>query len=74
MARRGPQCAAVLAAEFRHQQPWKKCCEQTAAHWVDGVPLCGTHFNAAFRGKIAVVVQIEADEADMIGDDNARKD
>lgn len=67
MGRRGPRCAAVLAVEYRSQQPWKKCCEQTAAHNIDGVPLCGTHFNAAFRGKIAVVVEIEAEDADIIG-------
>lgn len=73
MARRGPRCAAMLAAEFRHQQPWKKCCEQTAAHWLDGVPLCGTHFNAVFRGKIAVVIEIEADESDKIGAKDAGK-
>lgn len=51
------RCQAVNAVQMRHQQPWKKCCEHGASHFPRGVALCGSHFNAATRGPLAVVVQ-----------------
>lgn len=53
------RCQAINAQQFRHQQPWKKCCEQIASHEVRGVHLCGAHFNAAARGPLAVVTRFE---------------
>lgn len=39
------RCAAILVTQFRHKQPWVKCCENSAVMKFDGVPLCGTHIN-----------------------------
>jgi hypothetical protein len=53
------RCQAINAVQMRHQQPWKKCCEQGASHFVRGVHLCGSHFNAAVRGDLKIVVNFE---------------
>lgn len=53
------RCQAVNAQQMRHQQPWRKCCEQSASHEVRGVHLCGSHFNAAARGPIAVFTTLD---------------
>jgi hypothetical protein len=63
-----PRCQALTGAIWRHQQNWIKRCENTAAHLVDGVGLCGTHFNAGFRGPLEIVGELrKLDEPDMTG-------
>jgi hypothetical protein len=39
------RCAAILATQYRFQQPWVKQCEQQATMLGNGIPLCGTHIN-----------------------------
>lgn len=56
------RCAAVLAFQHRHQQPWLQCCQQRAVATVEGVPLCGTHVNAVHDREIKVVVPMYVKE------------
>ena len=60
------RCSAVLAVQMRHQQPWQKCCENSASHFPRGVPLCGSHFNAATRGPLKVVVEFVQLDAETL--------
>ena len=48
-------CQAVTGYGHSSQIPRVQRCQQTAAHSVDGVGLCGTHFNAGYRKQLTVV-------------------
>ena len=52
------RCAAVLSQQHRHQQPWIKCCENSAERMVGSVPLCRTHINALTRGPVRAVTEL----------------
>lgn len=60
------RCRAVLAHQYRHQQPWVQTCRAEAIHWVGppgaGVGLCGTHLNALHEGPISIVTKLEVTE------------
>lgn len=51
----GPRCQAIVGYKSHYQIEWRQQCQQRAAHIVDGVGLCGTHFNAGFRKELEVV-------------------
>lgn len=48
------RCAAITGRSQRHQQTWRKDCENSAAQIIDGVPLCKTHINALATRPIMV--------------------
>jgi len=52
------RCCALTDAKWRSQQHWRKQCENQATHIVEGVVLCGTHFNAGFRGTQEVIITL----------------
>ena len=62
MAKRPPRCAAICGYKNSYQVEYRQQCQQSAAHYVDGVGLCGTHFNAASRGPIMVLTHLEVSE------------
>lgn len=53
------RCVAITGRVQRHQQTWRKDCENTAVQMFDGAPLCGTHINALARGPIEVRATLE---------------
>lgn len=59
-------CAAVTNYGQSYQVPWIQRCQQSGAHLVAGVLLCGTHFNAAARGPITVLSNVEVEEEDIL--------
>jgi len=53
------RCQAIIGNPiWRSQIELRQQCQQTAAHWPDGVGLCGTHFNAGFRKELTVVREL----------------
>ena len=61
-----PRCQAIVGYKARYQVEYCQQCQQQAAHMVDGVGLCGTHFNAGFRKQLEVVAELRLlNEGDM---------
>lgn len=66
-----PYCQAINSASTRYKITVHQQCQQKAAHLVDGVGLCGTHFNTAFRKPLAIVGELrQLEDADTIGTAN----
>lgn len=66
-----PYYQALNSASTRYKVTVHQQCQQKAAHLVDGVGLCGTHFNAAFRKSLAIVGELrQLGDTDMIGTAN----
>lgn len=66
-----PRCQAITDYTSRYRVGYHQQCQQSAAHLVDGVGLCGTHFNAGFRKPLTVVSKLRLlDDADMTGSTN----
>jgi len=61
-----PRCAAIVGYKSRYQVEWRQQCQQQASHIVEGVVLCGTHFNAGFRRPLDVVTTLrQLNEGDL---------
>lgn len=61
-----PRGQAIVGYKARYQVEYRQQCQQQAAHMVDGVGLCGTHFNAGFRKQLEVVAELRLlNEGDM---------
>lgn len=66
MPRGQSRCAAICGYKNSYQVEYRQQCQQAAAHTVDGVGLCGTHFNAGTRGPIMVLAYLEVSEGDVL--------
>jgi hypothetical protein len=59
-------CRAVTGYGHSSQIPWLQRCQQSAAHWPEGVGLCGTHYNTGFRRALEVIRPLrQLDEGDL---------
>lgn len=56
------RCHAVVGDKRTCQIEWVQLCQQKATRMVSGVPLCGTHINAAYNGPIQVIGMIEGSD------------
>lgn len=62
-----PRCQAITGYKARYQVEYHQQCQQQVAHLVDGVGLCGTHFNTAFRKRLAIVGELrQLEDGDML--------
>ena len=59
------RCAAIVGETWRYQIQRQQRCQNAPAHWPNGIGLCGTHFNAAFRGPIHIVTTLELGDDDL---------
>lgn len=61
-------CQAITGYGHSYQVPWVQRCQQKGTHTVDGVLLCGAHFNAAFRKPLTIVGELrQLGDGDILG-------
>lgn len=53
------QCCAILKVQHNHKIPLVQKCQQKATTRIDDIPLCGTHYNALYRGDLEVVTTLK---------------
>ena len=66
-----PRCQAITGYKARYQVEYHQQCQNRAAHIVDAVGLCATHFNAGFRKELKIVGELRLlDDRDIAGSDH----